>query len=79
MDEKDVEWSLNNLSEQLTALTTIVRVLISTHPDRDAVDSSLADAQFRLGAVMNATSLPDDSNSRLLALLQDARVIARRR
>ncbi len=70
---------LQSLGEQITALTTTVRVLIETHPDRAAVDAALERQMFRLDALLTPSNVPDASISRLRALLQDMRTVAQRR
>lgn len=69
---------LVSLQSQVTGLTTTVRALIESHPDRHSVDRILARQHLRLEAVLGASTTPDPAISTILSLLDDMRVIARR-
>jgi len=69
---------LLNMQSQITGLTTTVRALIESHPDRESVDRILARQHLRLEAVLGASTAPDPTISTILSLLDDMRTIARR-
>lgn len=69
---------LVSMQSQITGLTTTVRVLIESHPDREAVDRILQRQHLRLEAVLGASTTPDPAIATILSLLDDMRVIARR-
>lgn len=69
---------LISLQSQVTGLTTTVRALIESHPDRKEVDRILARQHFRLEAVLGASTAPDPAISTILSLLVDMRTIAQR-
>ena len=66
------------LGDQLTALTTVVRVLIETHPDRQAVAEVLDRSRLRLEAELGPTELPDRSIAAMLHLIDQMKTIALR-
>ena len=69
---------LVSMQSQITGLTTTVRALIESHPDRQAVDSILERQHLRLEAVQGESTAPDPAISTILSLLDDMRTIARR-
>lgn len=69
---------LVSMQSQITGLTTTVRALIESHPDREAVDRILKRQHLRLEAVLGASTTPDPAIATILSLLDDMRTIARR-
>lgn len=69
---------LVSMQSQITGLTTTVRALIESHPDREAVDRILQRQHLRLEAVLGASTTPDPAIATILSLIDDMRVIARR-
>jgi len=69
---------VGELQAQVTALTSTIRCLIETHPDRAAVDRVLGRTIFRLEALGVASPVPDAMQARCFSLLAEMRVIAQR-
>jgi len=75
---KQLSTHIHDQQIQITALTSVVRSLIETHPDRAAVGSVLARTIFRIEALAVASPLPDSTIEKHLSLLAEWRKFAQK-
>lgn len=59
-DIADLHSVITTLSCQVTALLTVARTLIATHPDRERVAQILEEKQFHIAALSSGELVPDE-------------------